>query len=368
MIPTGLILGFLFFAILTDSVDSAWINISFRAIACSLAAVALFRSAIYHRLRCNWSVAAFCLPACWGLIQLGSNATVWRFATWNSTLLWIAYLALFIAASQLEYGRSTLLVMAYFGGIYSLSAIAQFFLWQGSGERMIGTFRNHNHYAALLELLFPVVLWRLFRDQHKLLLGTCALTILASVVVSGSRAGILLLILEGLYLGLIHTEKPLKVLAGTFMVAVVACAMMWPRLEKLSTSEPYQSRNVTARASIRMIRERPLTGFGLGTWANVYPAFAVHDTGFRLIHADNDWLEWAAEGGLPFAVIMLLIAAIALRAAWSEPWAIGCVAVLLHSLVEFPMQKPALWACFTVVLGMSQTRRNSDIARRKHSS
>ena len=103
-----------------------------------------------------------------------------------------------------------------------------------------------------------------------------------------------------------------------------------------------------------MIRAKPLLGFGLGTWANVYPAYAEQDTGFRLIHADDDWLEWTAEGGIPFTLFLLALAAFAIASAWREPWCVGCLAVMLHSLTEFPLQKQAIWAWLVVLLAVSQ--------------
>ena len=239
---------------------------------------------------------------------------------------------------------------------------------------MLGTFLNHNHYAALMELLFPVVLWRLSRDKSKSIFVLFALLmILSSVAVGGSRTGIILLFAEMVYLALRVSPKPLLVLSGAIVIAVIAAGIMWTRFAALSTTEPYDSRNATASASLKMIRAKPLLGYGLGTWAAVYPAYAERDTGFRLIHADDDWLEWAAEGGIPFVAVMLLPWQLvrSIRAAWREPWCVGCVAVLLHSLVEFPLQKQAIWAWFLVLLAAAQPFQGpaaEATALRKHSS
>jgi O-antigen ligase len=368
MIGAALVFGILLFAVATDLVQASWPHAVFRAAACLFCAAILIIRVRREEFRANWSVLALALPAAWGLVQLALNSTVWRFATWQATLQWFAYMALFFAALQLTPLRSYLRVIVWFGGVFSAYAIAQFLTWNRPDEPMMATFLNHNHYAALMELLFPVALWRLFRDRDRPVFVICALAMLVSVTLSGSRAGIVLLLAELVYLGLRTFRKPILIIAGTSLIAAVSVGLMWTRFEKLVTREPYESRSETGRASLRMVQDKPLLGYGLGTWANVYPAYAEVDEGFRLIHADDDWLEWAAEGGLPFVAIMLVLSAFAIRAAWQEPWCAGCVAVLLHGIVEFPMQKQAVWAWFVVLLAIAQMRVNSRIARRKQAS
>ena len=61
-------------------------------------------------------------------------------------------------------------------------------------------------------------------------------------------------------------------------------------------------------------------GFGLGSWPWAYPRYAIIDPVLFANHAHNDWAEWAADGGLPFA---LLIGLVALRAAGGLCAAVG---------------------------------------------
>jgi hypothetical protein len=49
-----------------------------------------------------------------------------------------------------------------------------------------------------------------------------------------------------------------------------------------------------------MIHDRLWAGLGLGTWSAAYPAYASYDDGTFVNQAHNDWLQWGAEGGLPF--------------------------------------------------------------------
>src|SRR6185436_20185907 len=86
-----------------------------------------------------------------------------------------------------------------------------------------------------------------------------------------------------------------------------------------------------ARASIAMIRDQPWTGFGLGTWPIVYPRYASFDPGVFLNQAHNDWLQWAAEGGLPFVLLFAIFTALLWKRAVPSIYGMGTVAFLLHA-------------------------------------
>jgi len=111
-----------------------------------------------------------------------------------------------------------------------------------------------------------------------------------------------------------------------------------------------------------MIRDRPWMGFGLGTWSTAYPGYALFDNGLFANQAHNDWAQWAAEGGLPFFFMMLSIAIWSVRAAARSVWGVGIVAVFLHCLVDYPIQRPALAGLFFVLLGvLAAQEKNLDL-------
>jgi len=75
----------------------------------------------------------------------------------------------------------------------------------------------------------------------------------------------------------------------------------------------------------------------------VYPGFAYSDDGLFANQAHNDWAQWTVEGGLPLAAVMLLWAALLVPPAIHSLWGLGVVSVLIHCLVDYPMQqRPAL--------------------------
>jgi hypothetical protein len=99
-----------------------------------------------------------------------------------------------------------------------------------------------------------------------------------------------------------------------------------------------------------MIHDRPLTGFGLGTWSIVYFGYAPDDDGLIANQAHNDWAQWAAEGGLLFFGLMLSIAVWSFPFAWRTGWGLGVIAVFLHCLVDYPIQRTAVaFVMFTIM-------------------
>jgi O-antigen ligase len=133
------------------------------------------------------------------------------------------------------------------------------------------------------------------------------------------------------------------------IVATVAFAAVMGvgQLERrLLQPEPMQYRREMARSTLTMIAARPWNGFGLGTFGTVYPAYAEFDSGALVDHAHNDWLEWASEGGLPFAACWALLFLCVAGSALRSGWGLGVLAVFLHALVDYPFARfgVAAWA------------------------
>ena len=91
-----------------------------------------------------------------------------------------------------------------------------------------------------------------------------------------------------------------------------------------------------------MLADHPWLGFGLGTWTTAYPRYAISDLGALVNAAHSDWLQWAGEGGIPFAGLLALLAGRSLYLGLRTPWGFGVFFVFLHSLVDFSLQTPAI--------------------------
>ncbi|MGH9662526.1 MAG: O-antigen ligase family protein, partial [Bryobacteraceae bacterium] len=284
------------------------------------------------------------------LVQLAAGLTVYRWSTVNALLYWTANLTLFVVAidtfAQPAPRERFLRSCVYFGAAASLLFIFGF-----------NTFPNRNHYAAFVELLLPLaVVAAVDRARSSLLHLVLAALLYASVIAAASRAGVVLVTLELIVILAIHRNRRSAALAG---LAVAFCAVIgWERLAGRFPGDPFVMRREYFQSSVAMLRDRPLAGFGLGAWAIVYPGYALFDDGRFANHAHNDWIQWIVEGGLPMFLLMLAIAALSIRPAVRSLWGIGVPAVFLHSLVDYPLERPAMAGFFFVFLAILETVQN----------
>jgi O-antigen ligase len=110
-------------------------------------------------------------------------------------------------------------------------------------------------------------------------------------------------------------------------------------LNRIRAGEPLLYRAEFARSSTAILRDHPLTGTGLGTFQTVYPEYALLDVGSIVNHAHNDWLEWAVEGGVVLLLVQVIIAAYLVLPCIRSIWGVGILAVYLHALLDYPMQR-----------------------------
>jgi O-antigen ligase len=84
-------------------------------------------------------------------------------------------------------------------------------------------------------------------------------------------------------------------------------------------------------AAADMAKKRPLIGYGLDTFPEVYQRYAIKDFPFYANHTHNDWAEFAADGGVPFLLLVLIPFVAAIPATARNPWGVGLIAVMLHA-------------------------------------
>lgn len=357
------------FATLTIWLDAAYAERCFEAAILILAAVVVvMRGPPRPRL----ILVALTAIALWGPLQLIANQSIYRYETWIAALRWTTLTATCFLAYEAFGNRETLersrILVAAFGAAISVFALveaytsqgAYFWLFAGGQPQVFGPFQNPNNYAALIELILPLTLWEgVKRPRYRTAWFTLAGTMAASVVASGSRAGSGLVTLEipavfaAAYLSRQFSHRQVVVAFAKMAMIATLClaASGWETLRlRLLTTDLFLYRREMLQSAIAMVKARPWTGFGLGTFATVYPAYAVFDNGYFVNHAHNDWAEWAAEGGLPFLLLVGAIAAMSSLAAIRSGWGLGLVAVYVHAMVDFPMQRTGL-AIWVFVVG-----------------
>ncbi len=331
----------------------------------------------------NWRLGALALVAVWPVLQLLFGWTVYRHATLEAALFWAAALSAYTAASHLfqdnggaeRFRRG----MIWFGMGLAAVAVLQLHTSEGrvywlfdSGYRnsVLGPFVYRNNYAAFIELLLPLALVEAFGNRGRnVWFQTGSALMFASVIASGSRAGAVLVSVEVVVIGALSGYRRLDVRRSALasiriilliaaLTAVAGWGVLWDRFQD---EDPLGLRRRYLEASLDMARERPWTGFGLGAWPHVYPAYARFDDGMFANRAHDDWAEWAVEGGVFFVAVLGLLAAGSLRRAWASGWGVGLVSVCVHALIDYPFARlgQAVW-WFALAAMLHSTRQVQD--------
>ena len=368
------------FAILTLWVPALWPVTVFQVGVLALAGVSLGRMT-KRPPPFVWPLVPLSIAVLWGVLQWLTGRTAYAFDTKNAIVHWATFLAVFLVGLTVfqdalvrRWFRSA---MIWFGFLISILATLQTFTSNGRvfwifptqyTEFLMGPIVSRNHYAVFIEVVLPMALYEaLSRERGAILYSGMAAAMYASVIASASRTGTLLataevLVVVGLmWLGGRATRRvtgtSLLGIAVLFalMVAVAGPETVWARF---MAPYPMAWRREFAISTLHMIRAHPWFGLGLGTWATVYPGYAVVDFGVFVNQAHSDWLQWAAEGGIPFGIAIVTLFAWSLHRAFRSVWGLGVIAVFLHAMVDYPFSRPALGCWAIVVLAMLAAPRD----------
>jgi O-antigen ligase len=332
--------------------------------------------------------------------------------------------------------RWTIVVYSF---LLALFAIFQFFSSHGliywtvkSPGWTFGPYVNHNHYAGLMEMLIPIMVasvLTVFRKTPSLppsyavsskasgqvprnlparlacesragresstsavavFLGCVVLIPVVSVLLSGSRGGLISLAVEVLLAAVLiflrgpaSARKTTAVLGSSALVAA-ALLFVWmaPRqsLERLETvvdithspEVGLADRLVASRDSLRILRDHPWVGAGLGSFETVFPRYQSFPGDLTWDHTHNDYAEALAETGAAGGALILFALGLFFwlafgnlrerlrhRAGWIQfGAALGCCGLLVHSFADFNLHIPANAAWFAVCAALGAGARN----------
>jgi hypothetical protein len=323
----------------------------------------------------------------WGVVQILAHTTASSIETRQAVLRWGALAGVFfltqIAARTTADRRNILSAFLIFATGMAVLCLTQLFTSEGrvlwifptGNPDVYATFQSYNSYAQFVELALPVALWRALREGWRSWWYALAGGVLyASVIGCASRAGTALCTAELLVMlavGLVRLRDPrtglptrstvgilvmVPVLAAGFTLAV-GWERVWQRFEQ---NDPYLVRREFILAAADMATQRPLAGYGLGTFPEVYQRYAIKDFPFYANHAHNDWAEFAADGGAPFLLLVLIPFAVGVPMAVRHPWGLGLIAIMLHACVDFPFPRPAVSAWLFAMLALLYMARTQD--------
>ncbi|MCL6740400.1 O-antigen ligase family protein [Sphingomonas sp. RB56-2] len=251
-----------------------------------------------------------------------------------------------------------------------------------------GFFANSNHMAALLLAAIPFIAAfgasiqenakdvRL-RSAALALTGGGLAVIVLGLILNGSLAGYglgLPVVLASLLMLIRSHAKLVRItLVAIALSSVVALSVLWSTPVSRDATISVSSRQQMLATGSELVGDFGLTGAGLGTFAQLYRANENPnrvDTVY-VNHAHNDYLELVVEGGLP-AIVLLL---------WFFVWwgrsvlemsrspaadqyalagSIASAALLIHSVVDYPLRTAAMSAVFAMSLVLIvQSRRSA---------
>jgi O-antigen ligase len=332
-----------------------------------------------------------------GGLQLAGHSTLDPIATREAFLKLSTNCLFFLVAGQLGATASEAnwrqfgLWVTVFVFVLAVFSILQFFssqgliYWSVKGQGWaFGPYVNHNHYAGLMEMLIPIsVAYVASRPRHhpgRVILVFAASVAIVSLLLSGSRGGMLSLLSEVVILAAIlywrGAAEDWRRLArvGPLAILTVLLLFFWldpgeisarlatvVRLARSTDVSPAQ-REAVALDSLRILRQHPWLGAGLGTFEVAYPQHQSFPSDYVWEHAHNDYAEALVESGFSGGLLILLALGIFLSFAFrgaadrlQHPEgkiqlgaALACCGLLVHSFFDFNLHVPANAAWFAV--------------------
>jgi O-antigen ligase len=340
------------------------------------------------------------------------SATPYKTAEYLLTLCGYGLLMLFVAhlrRQTREFPWASILPLLAISGFEA--ALACYQAYSGTpADTVSGTYRNRDHFAALLEmalpfaLIYPFSILRRDRDGRE------------SPIMPAVKAFVAIAIFVLLLIGIILSLSRMAFIAALAAVFVVLAAVITTRDWRNSThdrirpwrqwmavgavaalilvgfiylpTDPLVARfadlastekvSADVRAQIwrnttSLIKDYPLFGCGLGSYASCFLRYKTVAPMNTVDFAHNDYLQVLAELGLfGFCAGLLLVARVLLCAIRATLYArsgderyisIAClgsmVAILLHSFVDFNMYVPANAFECAWIIGIAAMYTNS---------
>lgn len=344
------------------------------------------------------------------VLQLVTGRTAYHYQTFSAGLLYCAYGTLcFLVVQVLRRTAQVQVVtlmftvygfaLASFAVLQSLSTTSQLYWLRTprSGGWIYGPYVNHNHYAGLMEMLAPVPLifslTRGARGPRKAMAAVAAALMASTIFLSGSRGGMLALAVQITVLVAVVTwqQKGRKVVVALAIFLVIGVGLIaWLGGSELAmrlASIHSETRTELSggmrididRDALKMFARKPLSGWGLGVFPEIYPQFRSFHTNFFINQAHNDYLQLLVEmGGLGFVTMLWFVWSLYRNGArklrnWAEDVngavalvaILGVTGILVHSFFDFNLQVPANAALFYVLCVVAAMEPRFGTSRRR---
>jgi O-antigen ligase len=345
-------------------------------------------------------------------VQFVFRTSAYQYATLSGAMLYFVYAALAFICSQLLQRTAQVkmlacilsgygLLVAVFAIVQSLSSNGKLYWVRAprAGGWIYGPYVSHNHYAGLMEMLFPVALvaalGRHIPGNWRWVPAFAAVLMASTIFLSGSRGGMMVflgqMVVLGIVLSMQKNRRSIWITAAVLLL--IAVLMLWvggqdvvSRIASIHSETRSELdtglRLRIDRDGLRMFAKKPILGWGLGTFPVVYPEFRSFYTNKFVNRAHNDYVQLMVETGLlGFAAAMWFVFALyrgAVKKLRDWQWdtngsvalaaMLGCTGILIHSFLDSNLQIPANAAFFYVLaaIAAADTRFGSHRRLRHH--
>lgn len=284
------------------------------------------------------------------------------FVSGNETILWFEKWTYETSLTSTFVNRNS--YAAYAGlGLQCLLAYAFYFV---STERLDEP-ETRRHFRQMVELVVTKAWWLLLAVALMAMalmltnsrggFGSMLVAIFALILLSQApgRGGSTLLRKAAMAFGLVAAVALLFELSGTVLEGrLQADAMLDRRFEAYPVI-------------IEAIMDRPWTGYGLGTFEEVFRVYQEPGFGGYFDRGHSDYLEFALTAGIPaalvlvgglFAIFVYLFRSLKYAGPYRPFIALGMAVMIqlgLHSLVDFSLQIPAVSYTWVAIIAASVT-------------
>jgi O-antigen ligase/tetratricopeptide (TPR) repeat protein len=347
-------------------------------------------------------------PLKWLSLSINKKATLMEF------FRIAAYVAFYVLTVQIltkkDIFKKTIAIVVVFASLLSFFGILQHILSNNKifwfrkltqGGTPFGPYVNRNHYAGLMEMIFPLVLslflfykphvtYKSFREKITetfnlkvtniyILLGFSSVLIATSIFLTLSRSGIVSLCLSMIIFGIMFVERGANRRRGIIIIIIfilIVLSVGWfgwdpifERFEKVRNVQGNisEQRLVIWKDTRNIIKDFPLTGTGFGSFVNIYPRYRTIQGDAIADHAHNDYIELFSDGGVIAFLICVWFLLTLLYKSYKvflkrhEVYSIyifigsiaGIIAILIHGITDFNLHIGANGLYFFFLSGLA---------------
>jgi O-antigen ligase len=300
----------------------------------------------------------------WTPLSVSPSATA---ASMSRVAACVLVFALVRRLGRSAVNRWTLVIpLIVIGAAEAATGLAQ----TAAGEtQAVGTYYSRNHFAGLLEVIFPLALMYgiecVSRRQrrHELaapdavkgsVLLTATVVMLAAILLSTSKGGALAAGASLLVMGALRLTRSfagwqrtaaiggLAVLLAVGFVLIIPAPLL-ERFGGLIEEDPTENRYPIWQDTARLFAAYPLFGVGYGNYYTAFFRYQTSGLGYAWTNAHNDHLQLLSELGIiGFALVAVMIGGAFIRAVKEDDdryVALGCAGAIaafaLHSIAEY---------------------------------